>query len=415
LTSDSYRRNLRLSTKRILREPGWSAGIFAILVAGLTIWILIPSAATSLQSNLGTYASGAAAYVVVVPGHYCPIASLTCPKALPEGAVKNISAIQGVEHVYHVILNETWFYGPTLTHGHFTAVLGGTEGFPVELLSLESGRLAADGPEFLYGNYDQLLLSTVRNGSSQVAIGCYGCPNSISGPFTLSPRFNATGIGEIGLNPLFGDVGVMWNSTYLMHEMGSLNYSRTFGGSEPNYLIIRVSDIADLPRVANVTATIIKPYTWFSVRYDQALAQSLQSFTSQTGPLYQTLGAVSLAAVTGIAYLTARVIAGRRDWEGGLLLTQGLKWSDVQLFYSYYFLILGLAAFAAATIVSFEVSRLFTATYRLFYGQVTIQASIVPTYVAGALIFVILLAFFSAYMMVRRLRKMGLDTILREY
>jgi hypothetical protein len=389
--------------------------ILATFTTGLIIWILIPSVASSLQTSLETYSKGSASYLVVAPGHSCPAFSVSCPKAHPEGAVKNISEIKGVDEIHQVVVNLTFFFSPTITHADFTAVLGGSRGFPFELLSLQSGGLPADGPDYLYGGSDQLLLSTARNGSVQVAIGCYGCPNSIKGPLTLSPRFNATGIGQISLNPLFGNIGVMWNSTFLAHTMGALNYSRTFGGSEPNYLIIKVNDIKDLPIVANETANLIRPYTWFSVRYDQALAQSLQSFTSQTGPLYQVIGAVSLVAVTGISYLATRVIAGKRDWEGGLLLTQGSQWNDVKLLYMSYFLLLGLAAFAGATIISFETSHFFTASYRLFTGNVTIQASIIPTYVLGALIFILALSYVSAFTIVRRLRKLGLDTILREH
>jgi hypothetical protein len=409
-------RILRLSWKRIVRDPGWSAAIIALLVTGLTVWILVPSAASSLQTNLGAYAAGVASYVVVVPGHSCPLlVSPSCPKSLPESLVRNISNINGVERVHKVIVNETWFFSPTLTHGHFTSVLGGTEGFPPGLVSLQSGKLPVEGPEFLYGSYDGLLLSTVRNGSSSVAIGCYGCPNSISGPFTLSPRFNATGVGQIGLNPLFSDIGVMWNSSFLAQEMGSSNFSRTFGGSEPNYLIIKVADVADLPRVANETSALIQPYTWFSVRYDQALAQSLQSFTSQTGPLYQAIGGVSLIAVAGASYLTTRVIAGRRDWEAGLLLTQGWKWKDVQLTYFYYFLVLSTVSFVVAAFISLEASQYFTTTYQLFASHVTVQASVAPQYLASAAVFSILLAFFSSYLIVRRFKRIGLDKILREY
>ena len=203
----------------------------------------------------------------------------------------------------------------------------------------------------------------------------------------------------------------------MLHMLGPTLYQHTWEGNGSNYVVIKVDSVANVPRVVNATEELIQApqYGLFGVVYNQALSQSLQSLTTQTAPLYELIGVVSLVAVAGVSFLVSLLIARRRDWEAGVYLTQGWRWREVYVLYAVYFLLLSLISFVLAAFVSEFSSQYFTATYNVYGTYTTFTASVVPLYLLSGLAFVIALAFLASYVVVRRQRRMGLDNIVREY
>lgn len=420
---------IRLSSKRIIREAGWSLVILAVLTSGLIAWILIPSVASSLESGVSGYSNGVGTYFVVNrSGTKCVPILEECATMLPANVTDKIAEIPGVEKTYPIILNGTYFYGATtaIVDGRNTtlkyvvdegsALIGGPRGFPTSLLALQTGRLPGDEPAFVMQpslSSPYSLDKTYLNKPRPVAMGCYLCPNS---PM-VSPEFNATAVGVLTLNPVLGNVGILWNSTFTLHKLGPALYAQTWEGNGSNYIIVKVDSVADVPRVVNATQQLIQApqYGAFGIMYNQALSQSLQSFTTQTAPLYQLIGGTSLVAVAGVSFLVSQLIGRRRDWEAGVYLTQGWRWKDIYILYSIYFLVLSLVSFVIAAVVSAYTSQYFTATYNVYGTVVTFTASVVPLYLVSGLVFAVILAFSASYAVVRRQRRMGLDNIVREY
>jgi hypothetical protein len=429
LQSATKKKVVGLSLNRIARETGWSLVIVAIMSSGLIAWILIPSVASSLESGVSSYSNGAGTYFVVnQSGSNCNPIFETCATTLPNNITERIAAIPGVEKTYPIILNATYFFGKTtqifngknttLNYkvGEGTALIGGPRGFPESLLALEAGRLPGNAPTFvmgplLYSNHSLAL--TYLNQPRPVAVGCWACANS---PL-ISPEFNGTAVGVFALNPVIVNLQVLWNSTFMLQKLGPSLYNETWEGNGSNYIIVKVDSVADLPHVVNATEQLIQApqYGGFGVTYNQALSQSLQSFTTQMAPLYQLVGIVSLIAVAGVSFLVAHLIAGRRDWEAGVYLTQGWSWKEVYVLYSIYFLTLSLMSFVIASVVSYLAIGYFTATYDVFGTFVTFAASVVPLYFVSGLAFAFVLAFLASYTIVRRQKRMKLDNIVREY
>jgi hypothetical protein len=411
-------RTLKLSAGRALREVGWSVVIIGVLTSGLTAWILIPSIGSTLSSNLTNYANGVGTYISVEGGG----------GVIPQETISNISAIPGVQKVYPFVVNETYFvlknWNTTLGTGQWhivplarfgvsSALIGGPNGFPTDLLALSSGGAPGDTPAFAFEPYlksAQPPQTDVHLGVAQeVVIGCSACAN-VS---TVGSYFNATASGEVAENPLFSDVALFWNSTYMMNHLGPQLYQEEWGGNRSNYLIIKVDDVADVSRVGSAVSQLLSPP--FQANYDQVFAQDAQSFVTQTAPLYEIIGLISLLAVIAITFLVSHLVAGKRSWEAGMLLTQGWKWREIYSLYSYYFLILSLVSFVLAAAISAFASHFFTSTYYVFAQQVTVTAAADPFYVGTGLALGVLMSFFASWTVVRRLKRMGLDEILRAY
>ncbi len=136
---------------------------------------------------------------------------------------------------------------------------------------------------------------------------------------------------------------------------------------------------------------------------------------TQTAPLYEIIGLISLVAVIAITFLVSHLVAGKRSWEAGMLLTQGWKWRESYSLFSYYFLMLSIVSFALAAVISVAASHFFTSTYYIFAQQVTVTAAADPFYVVTGLLLAILMSPFASWTVVRRLKRMGLDGILRAY
>lgn len=411
------RRALKLSTSRVLREVGWSIVIVGVLTSGLTAWILIPSIGSTLSSNLTNYANGVATYMSVEGGG----------AVLPAEIVNSISTIPGVQKVYPFVVNETYFVVhnfpttlggqehmvPLARFGVSSTIVGGHNGFPPALLSLTSGRFPGNEAAFAFEPYLKQAnppQTDVRPGAAQdIVIGCGVCANIT----TVGSYFNATALGEVAVNPLFSDIAVFWNSTFMMDHLGPQLYNEEWGGNRSNYLIVKVDNVADVSRVGGAIGALLSPP--FQVNYDQVFAEDTQSFVTQTAPLYEILGLVSLLAVVAITFFVSHLVASKRSWEAGMLLTQGWKWRDVFTLYSYYFLVLSLLSFAVAAFISDVSSRFFTTTYSIFAQQVTVTAAADPFYVGAGLLLAVLMSFFASWTLVRRLKRMKLDGILREY
>lgn len=409
-------RVFRLSACRTLREVGWSVVIIGILTSGLTAWILIPSIGSTLSSNLTSYANGVATYISVEGGG-----------ALPQGTISKISSIPGVQAVHPFVVNATYFvvrnYTTTLggtkhvvplaRFGVYSAVFGGPNGFPPDLLALSAGRSPGNEPAFAFEPYLKSAnppQTDVRLGRGhEVVVGCLRCANIT----TIGSYFNATAVGEVAINPLFSDVAVLWNSTFMMQHLGPQLYQQEWGGNRSNYLIVKVDKVADVSGVGSAISQILSPP--FQSHYDQVFAQDTQSFVTQTAPLYEIVGLLSLVAVIAITFLVSQLVASKRSWEAGMLLTQGWRWKELYSLYSYYFLILSLVSFALASIISIAASHFFTSTYYIFAQEVTVTAAADPFYLGTGLLLAGLMSLFASWTVVRRLKRMGLDGILREY
>jgi hypothetical protein len=412
------RRALKLSTGRALRQVGWSVVIIGVLTSGLTAWILIPSIGSTLSSNLTNYANGVATYISVEGGG-----------VLPQETISKISSIPGVQAVYPFVVNGTYFVVrnwtttlggtkhvvPLARFGVYSAVFGGPNGFPPDLLALSAGSSPKNEPAFVFEPYlknsDPPQTDARLGGTNELVIGCLNCPNG--NITTVGSYFNATAVGEVAFNPLFSNIAVFWNSTFMMSHLGPALYQQEWGGNRTNYLIVRVDNVADVTRVGTAISQVLSPPS--QAQYDQVFAQDTQSFVTQTAPLYEILGLVSLAAVIAITFLVSHLVASKRSWEAGMLLTQGWKWRELYSLYSYYFLILSLVSFALASIISVVASHFFTSTYYIFAQQVTVTAAADPFYIVTGLLLAVLMSFFASWTVVRRLKRMGLDGILREY
>lgn len=412
--------SLDLAWKRVFREAGWSLVIVVILTSGLVAWILIPSVASSLEAGVGAYSNSVGTYIVVnTGGDRCVPAFGGCASLLPQNVTDAIARIPGVEKTYPIILNLTTLYvrnsagQVTMYEGETSALLGGPKGFPTSLLVLAAGRYPNNAPEFEINRAPSIQL----NATEEVDIACQFCLHPAQSHGNVTDSFEATAVGSLALNPLFANVFILWNSTFMLHKLGPTLYSQTWEGNGSNYIIVKVDSVADVPRVVNATQQLIQApqYGLFTVVYNQALSQSLQSLTSQTAPLYEIIGAVSLVAVAGVSFLVSLLVARRRDWEAGVYLTQGWSWREVYVLYATYFVFLSLVSFIIAALLSAFASRYFTATYNVYGTFVTFTAAVVPLYLVGGLAFAVALAFFSSYIVVRRQRRMGLDSIVREY
>jgi hypothetical protein len=412
------RRTLKLAAGRTLREVGWSVVIVGVLTSGMTAWILIPSIGSTLSSNLTNYANGVGTYISI-EGNGATV---------PQEVIENISAIPGVQHIYSFVVNRTFFvvknWNTTLGTGqwhvvplaHFgvnSAVVGGVDGFPPALLALASGNAPGGNATFAFEPYlkeSQPSQTDVHLGVAQeVVIGCGTCANVTA----VGSYFNATAVGEVAFNPLFSDIALFWNSTFMMQHLGPQLYQEEWGSNRSNYLIVKVDSVADVSKVGTTIGKLLSPP--FQANYDQVFAEDAQSFVTRTAPLYEVIGLISLLAVVAITFLVSHLVAGKRSWEAGMLLTQGWRWRELYSLYSYYFLTLSLVSFGLASAISMIASHFFTSTYSIFAQQVIVTANADPFYVVTGLLLAVLMSFFASWTVIRRLKRMGLDGILRAY
>jgi len=400
-----------LGRKKAFRELGWSAIIIVIMVAGLSGWVVIPSIGLSLESGLNNYANAAATYIVVsyngnpsYSGQY-----------LSNSTLSRFQSIAGVESVYPVGINETVVYTPGLTQqennitvsitqvGYTSAVIGGDDGYPTQLLVLSSGNLPVPGSGSFILNANQGALGYNLSGRSlKMQVG--------------GVNLTARSAGQSQYIPLIGNnLQILWDRTLMVNQLGSKLFSQTFGHF--NFVVIKASDVAQVSSVAaTVTSELASGgYKAYTVDYDALTVQNLQSLEAGTAPEYVLLGIVSLAGMILGVIAVSFVAVNRRGWEAGLLVSQGWKFKDVLTYYFTYFAVLLVLSAALAAVLSLAATRFSTVSFSVYGGSVEVMPTFNFEYLAAGIAIMLLVCAFVSWAMVRKVRRSGLDSILRSY
>ncbi len=330
--------SIYLAKKKAFGEAAFSALIVAIMVAGLTGWIVIPAIGASLESGLSGYANTTGTYVIVsFNGN-----PLSQQSTLPSSVVDEISTIAGIQAVYPVDVNFTMFRFPNYTQppppgegvsikgaNQFvqSAVIGGPYGFPSSLIGLVSGRLPnTNEPGFVVTSPSLLNLN---NQGHPFAVGD-NASVSIAGV-----NFTALAVGVNAYNPLIGDsVLALWNPAFFQSTIGRSLYNQTFGVGA-NLLIVKVNSVGQVAAAANSITNSLSAYPDYRVTYDQATVNNLVSVESGTAPLYELIGVVSVGSSMTAVLFVSFLAANRRGWETGLLLTVGWDWNKITSSYSH--------------------------------------------------------------------------------
>lgn len=98
-----------------------------------------------------------------------------------------------------------------------------------------------------------------------------------------------------------------------------------------------------------------------------------------------------------------------------MLVTQGWRWAFVSKLYIAYFLALAAVSYSLALAASFLMSPFVGFNLQLYGQQVGLQTSPQSTYIILSLVLAVALSLGGAVLVVRSLRRRGLDDILREY
>ena len=400
-----------IGVKKIRRDISWTLLVVLILTAGLTAWILIPSVAGSLRNGLESYANNISTFLVVE--NSCRLNGTVA------GWLPQIQSLVGVQSVYPITLNYTYILSRfqtivggvpttmTIVEGIQSAVIGGSMGFPSQLLLFSWGVAPKENESSFILN-DNRLSSVNVTGINQVKIG--------SSDWTGSGgvKFNATVAGISALNPLTAQVSLLWNSIFLRQKLGWQLYNATFGGP-PNFLIVKVDKIDNVERVAGQVGQILQNNRCFSVAYDQATLLALQSLQTQSLPLYAILQFGSLATTTAIIFLVSYLASSRRKWEAGLLITQGWSWGRYSRFVIYYYSALALASAALSVLLALVLERFFLYQYNLSGSVLKIPTSVDLFFVATTFPIALAVCAGGSLISASRLKSLGLDRILREY
>ena len=267
-------------------------------------------------------------------------------------------------------------------------------------------------PEMMFNG--KMLLGWHINGTYDVQFSCLTC---FSEP-NVTSEFNATAVGLTASNPLLGDVFILWNSTYVENFMGPTLYNQTFLGNDQSYadyVIVKVDTLQDVQPVVTALQAVLEPYPVFGIVSNQALKASLLSYNGLTGPVYEALGLASLASVAAVVFFVAYIVVGRRSWEAGLVLAEGWSWNEVLQYYWSYLMVMGGIALAISLPLSAYLIGSFGASYSVYGQTVRFTAYLDPYYVLAALALMMVVACLSGLVFVRRMKRLGLDGILREY
>jgi FtsX-like permease family len=401
-----------LGRKKAFREHGWSVIIIVIMVAGLSGWVVIPSTGLSLESGLNNYANAAATYIVVSyngnPNYR--------GQSLSNSTLAQFQSIAGVESVYPIGINETNVYTPgytlppengnnlTLTMseiGFTSAVIGGVDGFPPQLLVLSSGAMPTPGSG-----------SFVLNGN-------YGGPDLSNGTWKMQVgglNVTARSSGSSQYIPLIGNnLQILWDRSFTLNQLGAKLFGQTFG--RINFVIIKATDVSQVSAIANTVTSDLTSggYKAYNVNYDALTVQNLQSLEAGTAPEYTLLGIVSLGGMVLGVIAVSFVAINRRGWEAGLLVSQGWRFRDVLTYYFTYFaVLLGLSALLA-TVVSIAVTRFTSVSFSVYAGTVELAPSLNYGYLVGGIAVMLLVCALVSWLMVRKVRRSGLDSILRSF
>lgn len=401
-----------LGRRKAFREYGWSIIIVAIMVAGLSGWVVIPSTGLSLESGLNNYANAAATYIVVsyngnpsYRGQYLTNATLS-----------QFQSISGVENVYPVGINETEVFPPpgtvlpagtennmTVTIaevGYTSAVIGGDDGFPPQLVVLSSGTMPTPGSGsfILNGNYG----IDLSGGALKMQVG--------------GVNVTARNSGSSQYIPLIGNnLQILWDRTFIVNQLGAKLFGQTFG--RINFVIIKAADVSQVSTIANTVTSDLASggYKAYTVDYDALTVQNLQSLESGTAPEYALLGVVSLGAMILGVIAVSFVAVSRRGWEAGLLVSQGWSFRDVLTYYFTYFAVLLALSAVLATVVSIAITRFTSVSFSVYANTVELAPTLNYGYLVGGIAVMLLVCAFVSWLMVRRIRRSGLDGVLRSF
>jgi hypothetical protein len=424
----------KTAIRKIRKERIWSLAIVGLLTIGLTTWMVVLSLKASLQGGLVSYSNSVATYIFVYNTGEDDYKSRLPPKVTDQ-----IAAIVGVQEVYPIVANRTYFIGLDIDMilangtrlnmtgsigGHSSAVIGGQGGFPQTLISLSAGRLPENGEAGFVIN--GLANSAFRMNQTYVAAFEEPSKNRTIDINTYVDawgreyvRFNATAVGQMPYNPMLQHVGVLWNSDFLRQKLGVQLYDKTFGREGANYFIVKAEGIGQVEQVAHnlqsIFADLSTDYPGYSVVYDQATVNAQLSFQSGSAVLYDLIGITSLLSVTSLFFLIIYVFSGRRRWEAGLLITQGWKWHRVLRVYVYYYLTLGILAITLSTFLSILIVGQIEYSFQVYATTLTIPATVSLYLLVSGFIISILVSIGAAYFGVWRMKQMGLDNLLREY
>lgn len=411
-----------LAVRKAGRERAWSLLVIGVLSAGLTAWIVVPSLGASLEAGVADYASRLATYIIVSPTGESPFGAAE-EAAIPSQVVEQMKVLPGVEHVYPLVTNLTGFVYQNITMrvrtdegirnvtvgevvmAGYSAVLGENE-FPLSLVDLVRGRLPRPGEGgFIFNT------SPLRNPKT-------GASYEVNDTVLMEiagVRFNATLLGVNAFNPLLQLVMILWDPTFLRQQLGAAVYQTTFGGEGTNAVILKARSAEDVTRLVNQLKTLLKNYPRFLTTFDETTLRNLQALRLQTAPLYQLLGWVSLASTASVTFLVTYLAGGRRGWEAGLLISQGWGWRHTTgLFLAYYILLAGIA-YLLSMLSAFLISVPLTFRYEAWGSEIMVSPSPQPLYLGSALPFALLISAAAAFFLTWRLRRLGLDTLLREY
>lgn len=385
--------------------------MIAVLTSGLTLSILVPSAAATLQQGVNNYANTAGTYMDVAPTGFSP-GQNPGQKTLPPSVVDEIRTVDGVQQTYPLVTNytSTTYYNVTvggytlksLNVSTLTAVLGGAHGFPPSLVQVVEGRLPGHGkPEFI-------LFSNTPNSPPDLG---KSMQMEVAGM-----SFNATLVGVAASSaPITGNIGILLDQSFVAGLLGPTLFNSTFGGSGSNYVIVKANSISLVNQVATEVAGVVKDYPVFQTNYDLASAMNLKALITQTAPLYEALGILSFGITVLAALFVAWLGVRRRSWEAAMLVTQGWRWAFVSKLYIAYFLALAAVSYSLALAASFLMSPFVGFNLQLYGQQVGLQTSPQSTYIILSLVLAVALSLGGAVLVVRSLRRRGLDDILREY
>lgn len=410
--------SVKLAKKKVLGEAAWSIVTVAIMVAGLTGWIVIPAVGYSLESGLSNYANASGTYVIVsFNGN-----PLSQQSTLPTSAVNAASNITGVQTAYPIDVNFTTFQFPNYTQppppgggvgirgaNQFvqSAMIGGRLGFPTSLIGLVTGRLPGDKDAGFVSNSPTLL--NLNNQGHPFALG-----DSVSASIG-NVNFSASVTGVNAYNPLIGNqVLALWNPTFFQSILGQKGYNETFGAGA-NLLILKVASVGQVAAVASQVMDVLKAYPDYNVTYDQATVNNLVSIETGSGPLYELIGAATLSSSVAAVLFVSYVSIKRRSWEVGLLLSQGWTWSRVTNFFWGYFLLLGAISYVLSMLISYLISLDTTFTFQVYGATLQVQATTSISGLVSAGLIALGVTVAATVFMRWRLHGAGLDAILREY
>jgi FtsX-like permease family/MacB-like periplasmic core domain len=400
---------LRLALGKARKERAWSALTIAILVGGLTSWMVFPSLGSGLQNGTGAFEASAATYLYVQPTNpgglqpRIPPNILSSIKALPDVAGVNAFTTQefAIQQNGQVILpNGTAIQGQNL-YG-ISSVSLGNGGLPARFVGLAQGRLPS-------GNQAEVALT---HGISNFSIG--QTVTVQAGVDGVGPVFNVTVVGFVAQNPFLEHTETaFWNATFLGQKLGSGLYTNLFGPNTTNSMVIKATSALAVRTLAGKVGQMLGE--GFAVSYDASLAQSLEAFQAQAAPLYEAIGIVSVGFSALLVFFASYLVVGRRGWEIGIYLSQGLSPGQVAKLLFYYFSLLGLTAFMISALFSYILLSWLSFGFESVGGTTYVAISTSPVFLVSGIPLALVLGGFATGATMLFTRRTGTDLLLRDY